>query len=85
MPGIFLRTILQNRPADVESPAMRNQGKNTRAEDTAGSGQSGSVSGVVGKYAPPANQEIKEEFGGYKGPEPTRYGDWEKAGRCIDF
>jgi hypothetical protein len=25
------------------------------------------------------------EFGGPKGPEPTRYGDWEKAGRCIDF
>lgn len=26
-----------------------------------------------------------EEFGGRKGPEPTRYGDWEKNGRCIDF
>ena len=26
-----------------------------------------------------------EEVGGPKGPEPTRYGDWEKAGRCIDF
>lgn len=26
-----------------------------------------------------------EEIGGPKGPEPTRYGDWEKAGRCIDF
>jgi len=25
------------------------------------------------------------EFGGPKGPEPTRYGDWEKAGRCSDF
>lgn len=25
------------------------------------------------------------EFGGRKGPEPTRYGDWEKNGRCIDF
>jgi hypothetical protein len=25
------------------------------------------------------------EIGGRKGPEPTRYGDWEKAGRCIDF
>ena len=25
------------------------------------------------------------EIGGPKGPEPTRYGDWEKAGRCIDF
>jgi hypothetical protein len=26
-----------------------------------------------------------EEIGGFKGPEPTRYGDWEKNGRCIDF
>lgn len=25
------------------------------------------------------------ELGGRDGPEPTRYGDWEKAGRCIDF
>jgi hypothetical protein len=25
------------------------------------------------------------EIGGPKGPEPTRYGDWERAGRCIDF
>ena len=25
------------------------------------------------------------EEGGPKGPEPTRYGDWEKNGRCTDF
>jgi len=25
------------------------------------------------------------EIGGPKGPEPTRYGDWERKGRCIDF
>ncbi|PIA49017.1 hypothetical protein AQUCO_01300102v1 [Aquilegia coerulea] len=25
------------------------------------------------------------EVGGPKGPEPTRYGDWEKGGRCCDF
>lgn len=25
------------------------------------------------------------EIGGPKGPEPTRYGDWERRGRCIDF
>jgi hypothetical protein len=25
------------------------------------------------------------EIGGRVGPEPTRYGDWEKNGRCIDF
>ena len=27
----------------------------------------------------------EKEFGGRDGPDPTRYGDWEKAGRCIDF
>jgi len=25
------------------------------------------------------------EIGGPAGPEPTRYGDWEKNGRCSDF
>jgi len=25
------------------------------------------------------------EIGGPSGPEPTRFGDWEKGGRCIDF
>ena len=29
--------------------------------------------------------ERPKEYGGPKGPEPTRNGDWEKAGRCIDF
>lgn len=25
------------------------------------------------------------EVGGPRGPEPTRYGDWERKGRCSDF
>jgi hypothetical protein len=25
------------------------------------------------------------EQGGREGPEPTRFGDWELRGRCIDF
>ncbi len=32
-----------------------------------------------------AKGEIEKEIGGPKGLEPTRYGDWEKAGRCYDF
>lgn len=32
---------------------------------------------------PPAPKPV--EIGGPKGPEPTRYNDWEKGGRCIDF
>jgi hypothetical protein len=26
-----------------------------------------------------------KEVGGPKGPEPTRFGDWERDGRCVDF
>jgi hypothetical protein len=29
--------------------------------------------------------EIAQEIGGPKGPEPTRFGDWERKGRCSDF
>lgn len=25
------------------------------------------------------------ELNGRKGPEPTRFGDWEKKGKCVDF
>jgi hypothetical protein len=32
---------------------------------------------------PPA--AVPEEIGGRGGLDPTRYGDWEKNGRCIDF
>lgn len=34
----------------------------------------------VPSAAPPTG-----EIGGQKGPEPTRYGDWEKNGICSDF
>ena len=33
----------------------------------------------------PAAAPQPVEIGGRKGPEPTRYGDWELNGRCIDF
>tara|TARA_Y100000389_G_scaffold204709_1_gene259114 strand:- start:9280 stop:9528 length:249 start_codon:yes stop_codon:yes gene_type:complete len=34
---------------------------------------------------PPKQQKPPKEIGGRNGLDPTRYGDWEKAGRCIDF
>ena len=30
-------------------------------------------------------QTPAKETGGPKGPEPTRYGDWERKGKCVDF
>jgi hypothetical protein len=51
--------------------------------------------GRVASAAPPdlsqpsktteAESSVATEIGGPKGPEPTRFGDWEKNGRCIDF
>jgi hypothetical protein len=39
------------------------------------------VAPAVAAAPPPRPREI----GGPTGPEPTRYGDWERKGRCIDF
>lgn len=36
------------------------------------------------KFPDGINPATKER-GGPKGPEPTRFGDWERKGRCIDF
>lgn len=39
-----------------------------------------------GSELPPQTSGLPPEYGGRKnGLEPTRYGDWEKDGRCIDF
>ncbi len=35
--------------------------------------------------AAPADAAPPREVGRRDGPEPTRYGDWEKNGRCVDF
>ena len=29
--------------------------------------------------------ELPSELGGREGPEPVRYGDWEKKGIAVDF
>ncbi len=36
-------------------------------------------------HLPESNHETIPEIGGRGGLDPTRYGDWEKNGRCIDF
>jgi len=33
----------------------------------------------------PAKPALPKEIGGPQGPEPTRYGDWERNGRVSDF
>lgn len=39
----------------------------------------------AGQPEKPKEDVKPNEFGGPRGLEPTRYGDWEQKGRCIDF
>nr|BAX25161.1 hypothetical protein [Oryza meyeriana var. granulata] len=48
-----------------------------RKEAAQGEGEDGGG----GEYVNKATGEV----GGPRGPEPTRYGDWERGGRCSDF
>jgi hypothetical protein len=59
-----------NAPSDVEAPAVA----------------AAVPAAAPGPEARPAKLlQDKAEQGGPQGPEPTRYGDWERNGRCIDF
>ena len=40
---------------------------------------------AAARRAAAAPQDLPPEDGGPKGPEPTRYGDWERKGLAVDF
>ncbi len=52
-------------------------------DDTSETGEKPTPADVA--PAPARTPSLPKEIGGPKGPEPTRYGDWEKDGRCTDF
>lgn len=81
----FKKRLEEEEFVDVEKPANRGitpirklDQKNIEAKN------------MVAKeyqYEPFPNDTnpVTGEIGGPRGPEPTRYGDWERRGRCTDF
>ncbi len=65
------------RPAPSGKPA----GKSTGEPPTGNTGKPSTGKPPTGK--PPTGKP--KEIGGPSGPEPTRYGDWERNGICVDF
>jgi hypothetical protein len=53
----------------------------SHAEPSAGIPVEDSAAGQAGL----GKEDAQVEIGGRRGLDPTRYGDWEKNGRCIDF
>ena len=40
---------------------------------------------ALARQAAEAKAALPEELGGRRGPEPTRFGDWERKGIAVDF
>jgi hypothetical protein len=64
------------------STSQRKRPEGSPAKETAAPPSSDPVAAVPPPVASPA---APRELGGPSGPDPTRFGDWEKNGRCIDF
>jgi hypothetical protein len=78
---LLMPTVSTDSKASNEQAAsmIRDDGARSASVDSkadAGRSDRGRVSPSV---------EPPKEIGGRDGPEPTRFGDWEKGGRCIDF
>ena len=71
--ALFKRKV---KPVTVDKPAEVAQ---TRPPIASNKSTTDLVSGAPGVDA------VAPEVGGRQGPEPTRYGDWENKGRCVDF
>jgi hypothetical protein len=69
--AISAQSSRKNPPVSADGPVPA----------SAGDPSPGHVAAASAAPAP----HLPVEIGGPPGPEPTRYGDWEKKGRCIDF
>jgi len=96
MPNIFdrLRKRQSSGPESPEDGAAENSAGTAPSEATNDDGgvdprrraeEKADAAGEKWRAEAEARGEIPKEVGGPKGLEPTRYGDWEKAGRCFDF
>jgi homeobox protein ESX1 len=68
-----------------QSTAAAPQAASEPAQAETPSGASPATSKPATAQPPAAQATTPVEIGGPSGPEPTRYGDWERNGRVSDF
>ena len=70
---VWVKRTAMSKPSEAEvKKRIREAGERARAEAGA-------------RRAKAAEPRRQKEINGPKGPEPTRYGDWEKKGIASDF
>ena len=74
-----------NKPVAIDEIPPDLQEMKVDKNDVTASSQLVVETSKVDKAEPSAKTTTKNEIGGPKGLEPTRYGDWESKGRCYDF
>ena len=78
-------------PAEVAAPVghtVRSAGPDDKGPPqivSPGANEAGQPRSVDEPPSADESYSVSAEIGGRDGPEPTRFGDWEKRGRCIDF
>jgi hypothetical protein len=80
-----VRGWLQQILADWQGMSMP-AGNSSPKESVPGAGDTVAPRAGTPPCVAPSDKAVRpRELGGPAGPEPTRFGDWEKNGRCIDF
>lgn len=80
-----------SKPTGPKVPAPEDLPEGVEPEDVKGADErrlaelKAEAAGERWRKTAEAEGTVEKEIGGPKGLEPTRYGDWEKAGRCFDF
>lgn len=73
----------KTRAENSAAPDTDHAGLATGGSAGESAGESGAPQDATAK--PQSQASAPREVNGPKGPEPTRYGDWEQKGRCSDF
>lgn len=73
-------------PAEAAEAAKKGEAESAGKEaDEAKGGDAGARKEEEDDHGGVYLNKATGEIGGPRGPEPTRYGDWERGGRCSDF
>jgi hypothetical protein len=86
MEGVYFRCPWCSlTPSQIQAPEGSIQAMTHKEKSPEAATETGISTPEATPEKPVAKDEKVTEIGGPKGLEPTRYGDWEKNGRCIDF
>ncbi len=76
---------MTDHPTPESSPAFNADVPHAAADRPLSEAARRALLEAAARRAADAGTGLPTEHGGPSGPEPTRYGDWEKKGLAIDF